>query len=31
MWFARMEDLRYEVTEGNTRVCWMVYLLLLLM
>ena len=21
MWFARMEDLRYEVTEGNTRVC----------
>jgi hypothetical protein len=21
MWFARMEDLRYEVTEGNTRIC----------
>ena len=21
MWFARMEDLRYEVTEGVTRVC----------
>ena len=21
MWFARMEDLTYEVTEGNTRVC----------
>ena len=21
MWFARMEDLRYEVTDGVTRVC----------
>ena len=21
MWFARMEELRYEVTEGDTRVC----------
>ena len=21
MWFARMEELEYEVTEGETRVC----------
>ncbi len=21
MWFARMENLRYEITEGDTRVC----------
>ena len=21
MWFARMEDLQYEVTEGETKVC----------
>jgi hypothetical protein len=21
MWFARMEDLRYEITDGVTKVC----------
>ena len=31
MWFARMEDLTYEVTEGNTRVCQQVLLVLHLM
>jgi len=23
MWFARMENLSYEVTDGETKVCWL--------